>query len=180
MPIFRTTPSRITVAPVTTTDPRFRHLVYSIVLLSLIFLQVVFVPWLSIAAAVPVLPLILCVMITLREGRLVGIFYGFVAGLLHDFATFQILGADALAMMLAVFAVGYFYAENAVDMNLTRVRFLGMVFLAATIRNVAFSLVAFSTDTVFPLAAMGAYILGGAVYTTVAALFPWLFLTRRT
>jgi len=179
MPIFRTTPSRIEVLPAASTDPRLRHLFYAIGILLLVFVQVALVPLIAIGTAIPNLPVILCVMIALREGQMAGLLYGFIAGLLYDFAAFQILGVSALAWMLAAFVAGYFYSESSIDLNLTRLRFLGIVLLAAAIENlvtVGFVLHPLNLRAAGDLALE----LGGNIlYTVAIAVFPWMLLARR-
>ncbi len=179
MPIFRTTSSRIELLPAASTDPRLRHLFYAIGMLLLVFVQVALVPLIAIGAAIPNLPLILCVMIALREGQMAGLLYGFIAGLLYDFAALQILGVDALAWMLAAFAAGYFYSESSIDLNLTRPRFFGIVLLAALIQNLIAALFVLHPSNLLAAGDFAIELGGNVLYTVGMAVFPWMIVARR-
>ncbi|KAA0247102.1 MAG: rod shape-determining protein MreD, partial [Chlorobiota bacterium] len=75
-------------------------------LIPLLFIQVIFVPFIAIDTAVPDLILILVVYFSVREGQIPGMLFGFGAGLIFDMVTGNLLGSAALSKTLAGFMAG--------------------------------------------------------------------------
>jgi len=109
-------------------------------LIPLLFIQVIFVPFIAIDTAVPDLILILVVYFSVREGQIPGMLFGFGAGLIFDMVTGNLLGSAALSKTLAGFIAGYF-STNRLDLNLRSYRFIFIILLAAFINSSTFALV---------------------------------------
>ncbi|MBK6679190.1 MAG: rod shape-determining protein MreD [Ignavibacteriales bacterium] len=109
-------------------------------LIPLLFVQVVFVPFISIETIIPDLILILVVHTAVKHGQIPGTLFGFGAGLIFDLVTGNMLASSALAKTLAGFTAGYF-STNRIDINLGSYRFIFIIVLAAFINSSTFALV---------------------------------------
>lgn len=109
-------------------------------LIPLLFVQVVFVPFISIETIVPDLVLILVVHTSVKHGQIPGTLFGFMAGLIFDLVTGNMLASSALAKALAGFVAGY-YSTNRTDVNFGSYRIIFIVVLSAFINSSTFALV---------------------------------------
>ncbi len=116
------------------------HLLPVIYLIPLLFVQVIFIPFIAIDTAVPDIVLILVVYYAVREGQIRGAIFGFGAGLVFDLVTGNLLGSAALSKTLAAFVAGYF-STNRIDLNLRSYRFILIILLTAFINSSTFALV---------------------------------------
>ncbi len=123
-----------------TNNKYIRHLLPVAYLIPLLFLQVVFVPLISIETVVPDLILILVVFNSVKQGQIPGTIFGFGAGLIFDLVTGNLLGSAALAKTIAGFVAGYF-STNRIEINLKSYRFIFIILLAAFINSSTFALV---------------------------------------
>lgn len=123
-----------------TNSKYFKYLLPVLYLIPLLFVQVVFVPLISIETIVPDLILILAVYYAVKQGQIPGTVFGFGAGLIFDLVTGNLLGSAALAKTVAGFVAGYF-STNRIDINLKSYRFIFIILLAAFINSSTFALV---------------------------------------
>ena len=106
----------------------------------LLILQLTLVPLFAIKSVVPDLTIILLVFVTLKRGQLQGAIYGFLFGLLLDIFTGGLIGSAMFSKTLAGFIAGYFYAENPEEISGLDFKFVGIVFLCASIDSFFYSI----------------------------------------
>lgn len=110
----------------------------SLVILALI-LQLTLVRIISIGAIKPDLVMVVLVGVSLRYGNLVGLYCGFLVGLVQDVYSIDTLGANILAKCLVGYAVGLFDERVLKIMPVTKVVFLALAF---AVHEVVFALAA--------------------------------------
>lgn len=160
-------------------DQVLRYIYYAIIALILSVLQVLFLDLISVGGITPDLLLILCVWITLTEGRLAGLFAGFAVGLIFDIISMDVIGTNALAKTIAVFAAGLFYREGTMEHKIGRFRFLGIVFLSSVIHNLVYFFFYLRPSELDYMSFFMKYGIAMSSYTTVFAIFAMLILASR-
>jgi len=89
---------------------------------------------------VPDLTIVLLVYVALRRGQLQGTIYGFLFGLLLDIFTGGLIGSAMFSKTLAGFIAGYFYSELTEESAGLDFKFVGIVFLCASIDSFFYSI----------------------------------------
>lgn len=161
------------------TNPRIRFVWYGVVALLLSVIHVVFLRFLQVSSVTPDLLLIFTVWIALVEGQFTGMIAGFLCGLLFDVVSTDVIGTNALAKTLAGFVAGYFYREGFVTELLGSARFLFIVALCGFVHNLAYNFFFLRPMQVSFLTFFLQYGIASTLYTTVAAVFPMLYVNRR-
>lgn len=156
----------------------FRSLIYFSIALLLIIIQISFLSLISIEGFLPDLLLIFIVWISLFEGRFFGLISAFVFGLLFDIFSEDILGSNALIKSIVAFFAGSFFHENKIKENLSGIRFLIVVPLAAIINNFIYYLIYLDLSNFSLKSFFVQDIFASTVYTTVISLIPMLFSSR--
>ncbi len=151
-----------------------RYISYAIAALLLSVVNIVLLDFIAVGSLTPDFILILVVWIAVTEGQFIGIFAGFLCGLLFDFITHDVIGTNALAKTMAAFVAGWFYKENKADFTIGSYRFLVIVFIGSLVHNfIYFFFYIKSTEiSFFPF--FMKYGLATSLYTTVFAIFPML------
>ena len=111
-----------------------------ILFIPLLILQLTLIPLFSIENIVPDLTIILIVLIGMRRGQIQGAVYGFLFGLFLDIFTGGLIGSAMFSKTLAGFIAGYFYSENLEESSGLDFKFIGIVFLCASIDSFFYSL----------------------------------------
>jgi rod shape-determining protein MreD len=106
----------------------------------LLILQLTVIPFFAIENVVPDLTIILLVIIAIRRGQIQGTIYGFLFGLLLDVFTGGLIGSAMFSKTLAGFIAGYFYSENPEDSTGLDLKFVGLIFMCASIDSFFYSL----------------------------------------
>jgi len=151
-----------------------RYITYLMVALLLAVVHVVLIKFIALEGLTPDLLLILCVWITLSEGRFVGLIAAFVCGILFDLITTDIIGSNALAKTIAALIAGWFYKEASIQHNLGSYRFLGIVLLSSVIHNMVYFFMYIKYSEIRFIPFFMKYGLAISLYTTVIAIFPML------
>jgi rod shape-determining protein MreD len=151
-----------------------RYISYAIAALLLSVVNIVLLEFIAVGSLTPDFILILCVWIAITEGQFIGIFAGFLCGILFDFVTHDVIGTNALAKTIAAFAAGWFYKENKANFTIGSYRFLAIVFICSLIHNMIyfFFYIRATEISFFPF--FMKYGLATSLYTTVFAIFPML------
>jgi rod shape-determining protein MreD len=144
-----------------------------------VILQVVLSNAVSILGAVPDLAMIYLVWTVLRRGQLIGMVVGFGIGLLLDILSSGSIGSHSLSFVVVGFLLGYFYNEEETEQRIRNWPFLMFVALGSLANGVIYYLL-------FKLA-MGVgfvdYVMSqaglAAIYTTIIAVIPMLWSSRR-
>ncbi len=144
--------------------------------LPVVFIQLVFIPFISLETVVPDMVLILLIFYTLKFGQLSGLIYGAVFGLLSDLIFGDLIGASMFSKTLTAFIIGYMYSEQKVDYYFRSLFFPMLVFLGALIDSTIFSLITnFEFDSNVMLLLFQQSLLP-AVYTAIiSSIIPFVY-----
>jgi rod shape-determining protein MreD len=156
-------------------SPLIRYIFYGIASLLLAILHMSFLHWISVSGIAPDLLLLLAIWIGVAEGRLPGIFGGFLTGVLLDLISGDVLGTNALSKTIAGFIAGYFYSESATNKTLASFKLLGVIALASFIHNCIYFFFYVKPTEIQYVEFFMKYGLASTLYTTVAGIFPMLF-----
>jgi rod shape-determining protein MreD len=156
-------------------DVALRYIRYAISALLLSVVHMVFLNFIAVGGITPDLLLILCIWITLMEGRFQGLIAGFGIGLLFDIISSDVIGTNALAKTVAVFAAGLFYREGSIEYKIGRFRFLSIVFLCSIIHNIIYFFFYIKLSDLSFFSFFMKYGIAISTYTTVFAVFAMLF-----
>jgi rod shape-determining protein MreD len=141
-----------------------------LILTFLIVIQKTFVWFISLSQLniSPDFVIIALIYIGVREGKISGAVYGFVAGLLLDILSGSFLGLLSLSYTIAIFVSGFFQTDN--ERFLVRFNFVIIVFAISIISNfIYFGLFFQGTPIVFSKVIL-LYILPTSTYTTIISL----------
>lgn len=162
-----------------TTNPALRFVAYGVIAMVLSVVHVVFLRFVSVSSVTPDLLLILTVWIALSEGQFVGLFAGFLSGLLFDAVSADVLGTNALAKTFAGFAAGYFFKEGFAMQTIGSYRFLLIVSFCAFVHNLIYFFFYVRPMQISFGEHFLIYGIATTLYTTVAAVFPMLVVNRK-
>ncbi len=153
---------------------RIKFIYYIIIGLLTSIIQVNYLDVIAIEGITPDLLLILVIYIAIREGRLVGIFAGFAAGLIFDFLSMDLIGTNALAKTTVGFVAGFYYVENKWKRYIASFRFLAIVFLSSLIHNFIYFFFYLQVSEMSFFNFGLKYGLAISAYTTVISVFVFL------
>ncbi len=156
-------------------DKQLRYIYYSIAALLIIIFQISVVNLIEIGGLTPNLMIILVVWISLSEGQLSGIVAGFLAGLIFDIATFDLIGTNALAQTVNGFISGFFHREGKEDLTLRRFSFIITVFISSVFHNLVYFFLYLKLSELDFFNFFFKYGLATSLYTTVFAVIAVLF-----
>lgn len=112
--------------------------------------------------------IIALIYIGVREGKISGAVYGFLAGMLLDVLSGSFLGLLALSYTISAFIAGFFQSDN--ERFLVRFNFIIAVFTISIISNfIYFGLFFQGTPIIFSKVIL-LYILPSSTYTTIISL----------
>ncbi|MEI7484086.1 MAG: rod shape-determining protein MreD [Ignavibacteriota bacterium] len=142
----------------------------AILLFVLIFVQKSLVWFISLSQLnlSPDLVIIALIYIGVREGKISGAVYGFVAGLLLDVLSGSFLGLLALSYTVSAFIAGFFQTEN--DRFLVRFNFIIAVFAISILSNFIYFGLFFQGTPILFAKVMLLYIFPSSTYTTIISL----------
>ncbi|MCX6140500.1 MAG: rod shape-determining protein MreD [Candidatus Kapabacteria bacterium] len=160
-------------------NPALRFVAYAVIALLLNVIQVVFLRFVAVSSVTPDLLLILIVWIGIVEGQFTGMIAGFLCGLLFDVVSADVLGSNALAKTAAGFVAGYFWRENFSLQTLGSYRFLFLVALSGGVHNLLYYFFYVRPMQISFGMFFLKYGVATTLYTTVAAVFPMLYVNRR-
>jgi rod shape-determining protein MreD len=142
----------------------------AILLIILIVVQKTFVWFISLSQLniSPDFVIIALIYIGVREGKISGAVYGFIAGLILDVLSGSFLGLLSLSYTVSIFAAGFFQTDN--ERFLVKFNFIIVVFAISIICNfIYFGLFFQGTPIVFSKVIL-LYILPSSAYTTIISL----------
>ncbi len=161
-------------------DKQLKFVLYALATLLIVIFQISIVNLLEFGGLTPNLMIILVVWITLSEGQFVGIFAGFLAGLIFDIATFDLIGTNALAQTIAAFVAGFFYREGKEDLTLNRFSFITTVFISSFFHNSIYFFLYLKLSELDFLSFFFKYGIATSLYTTVFAVIAILIKVPKT
>lgn len=160
-------------------NPALRFVAYGVIAMVLSVLHVVFLRFVAVSSVTPDLLLILTVWISLVEGQFVGMFAGFVCGILFDVVSADVLGSNALAKTAAAFVAGYFWKEGFTMETIGSYKFLVITAISGAVHNLLYFFFYVKPMQIsFPMFFL-TYGVATTLYTTVAAVFPMLVVNRK-
>ncbi|MDX9790708.1 MAG: rod shape-determining protein MreD [Candidatus Kapaibacterium sp.] len=156
-------------------DKQLRYVYYSIAALLIVIFQITFVSLIEVGGLTPNLMIILVVWITLSEGQFAGLFAGFIAGLIFDVATFDLIGTNALAQTVNGFVSGFFHKPGKEDLTLKRFSFIITVFIGSVFHNSVYFFLYLKLSELDFFSFFFKYGIATSLYTTVFAVLAILF-----
>ncbi len=159
--------------------PAMRYIAYAVMAMLLSVVHVVMLKYVAVQSVTPDLLLILVIWAALAEGQFIGTLVGFGAGLLYDVASGDVLGSNALAKTVAGFVAGYFFKENMALVTIGSARFLLIVTLCAFVHNLLYFFFYVQPMEVSFWSFFLIYGVATTLYTSVAAVFPMLYVNRQ-
>lgn len=151
-----------------------RYLIYGLLAIVLSLVQFSLLNFVEVQGITPDLLLILCVWISIREGRFAGTVAGFLIGLTLDIVSFDLVGINAFTKTIAGFVAGSFYKEGKEMMILHGLKFLLIVFISSFIHNLIYFFFYIKLSNLTFLSFFMKYGVAFSFYTTVFAVIPML------
>ena len=151
-----------------------RFTYYAIAALLLAFINIVLLDFIAVGTLTPDFLLILCVWITITEGQFVGLFAGFLCGILFDVVSHDLIGTNAVAKTVVGFVAGWFFKEGKANFTLGSYRFLIIVFVCSIVHNLIYNFFYIKSTEIAFLPFFFKYGLATSLYTTVFAIFGML------
>ncbi|MGB9696879.1 MAG: rod shape-determining protein MreD [Ignavibacteria bacterium] len=124
----------------------------------------------------PDLVIVILAYISIKEGKITGVTFGFFAGLLIDILGGTFIGLQALSYTLACFVAGFFKRED--EKFLKNQYFLLVVFIISLVSNFVFYSIYFQGANIKYLIVLMRYVLTSSAYTLIVSLI-YLLLPRR-
>jgi rod shape-determining protein MreD len=151
-------------------DKQLKYVFYALAALLIVIFQISVVNLIEIGGLTPNLMIILVVWISLSEGQFTGIFAGFLAGLIFDVATFDLIGTNALAQTITAFIAGFFYRKGKEDLTLRRYSFVMTVFISSFFHNIIYFFLYLKLSELDFFSFFFKYGIATSLYTTVFAV----------
>lgn len=160
-------------------NKKTRYFIYAGIALIISIFQILLLDAVSISGMTPDVLVILCVMISLREGQFEGTISAFIIGLFFDIVSFDLIGTNALAKTFVGFTAGYFYKEGFYKATVSNIKFIFIVFLCSLINNFIYYLIFIKPMELNFLTFFLRYGLAMAFYTTIFSIFVLLSNMRK-
>ena len=153
---------------------KIKFILYPVIALLLCLLQISVVNFIEIGGLTPNLLIILTIWIAVTEGQFSGLFAAFGIGILLDILSYDVIGTNALAQVLAAFVTGFFYKEGKNKLTVRKFFFMMIIFLGALSHNLVyfFLYIKFSELNFFHFFLR--YGIAATLYTTIFGFFPVL------
>ena len=158
---------------------RMKLIIYPIVTIILGLFQISVVNFLEIGGISPNLMIILVVWIAINEGQFVALFSAFLIGIFYDFLKMDVVGTNAISLLLAAFLSGFFYKEGKSELVVRSFKFLLIVFLSAISHNIMYFLLYLRVSEISFWNFFLRYGIASSFYTTVFSFFPILISFKR-
>lgn len=156
-----------------------RFIIYGILAVVISVIQVLTFQLISIEGITPDLLIILVVWISLYEGKLHGLFAGFIIGLIFDFISFDVIGTNALSKTVAAFVAGWFYVRDKEDIITGSYKFPLITLLAAFLHNIIYYFFYIQPSELEFRSFFLQYGIASTFYTAVFSLFVMFFKLKK-
>ncbi len=156
-----------------------RFIIYGILAVVFSVLQVLTFQLISIEGITPDLLIVLVAWISLYEGKLHGLFAGFVIGLIFDFISFDVIGTNALSKTVAGFVAGWFYLRDKEDIITGSYKFPLITLLAAFMHNIIYYFFYIQVSELDFWNFFIKYGIASSFYTTIFSLFVMFFKLKK-
>lgn len=156
-------------------EKQLKYVYYTLAAFLIVIFQISVVNLIEIGGLTPNLMVVLVVWITLSEGQFTGIFAGFLAGLLFDIATFDLIGTNALAQTINAFVSGFFHKSGKEDLTLRRFGFIITVFIGSVMHNLVYFFLYLKLSELDFFNFFFKYGIATSLYTTIFGVVAILF-----
>jgi len=146
-----------------------RLLVYAGIGFASILLQKFLGDFAAINSVSPQLVILFVVYVALREGQLLGMCNGFIAGFFHDLLVTHFLGLTSFIAVIASLVAGFFYKESDVELAAKTFNFTWIASLSLFISEFA-ALPIIASGELNYLYVFLKFTLGTTIYTSVFAM----------
>ena len=147
-----------------------RIIIPAIIALLLIALQFTIIPVISVKFIIPNIVLIFVVLYTLKFGQINGTLYGFLVGVVFDFASAGFIGSGMFAFTLSSFVAGYFYKEDYLEVLNNLKVFLPLMLFLSILFFLLYSVLGMQTIEVEQNYSFILYAVLCGFYTTIISL----------
>jgi rod shape-determining protein MreD len=152
-------------------DLGIKYVLYALAAILIAFFHVVLSNLIAIGGITPNLMIILVVWITLKRGQFVGLFAGFLGGMIYDIVTMDVIGTNALSQTVMAFVTGFFYREGKEEHTVKSMKFLGILFFACLVHNLIYYFFYIKLSDLSFWNFFFKYGIAGSLYTTVIGIF---------
>jgi rod shape-determining protein MreD len=155
-----------------------KYIKYAIITMLVFVSNFSFINFILIFNIIPDIFLILIVWLAIKEGRLFGIFAGFIIGLSLDFVSGDIMGINALTKTITGFIAANFHKEETVNQIVTDWKFIFVVFICALAHNLIYYLFFIEIEKHNYILHYLKFGITSAFYTAFISVFVYLFQLR--
>lgn len=159
---------------------KFKLIVYPIIALILCLIQTSFVPFIEIGGVSPNLLIILTVWIALNEGQFIALFAGFLIGIVYDLFNLDLVGTNALSLLVASFISGFFYKEGKTLLIIRSFKFFLIILFSAIAHNFIYYFLYLKLSDINFINFFLKYGIASSLYTTIFGFIPILFTISRS
>ncbi len=148
------------------------------ILFVLILVQKTFIYYITLSEynIAPDLVIIALAYIGAKEGKIVGMIFGFLTGILVDILSGSFFGLSALSYTIAVFVAGFFQTES--ERFIYKQYFMITVFAASIVANLIYFGLYFQGTTLNFTIVLLSYVLTSSTYTTLIS-FTYIIIPRK-
>jgi len=155
-----------------------KYIKYGIITILLTIFNFSFISFITIFNVMPDIFLIFVAWIAIKEGRLFGIFAGFIIGLYLDFVSGDVMGINALSKTVVGFIAANFHKKDTTKQIVTEWQFIIVVFLCALAHNFIYFLFFVNIGNQGYILFYLRFGLSSAFYTAFISVFVYLFQLR--
>ena len=145
-----------------------------LILLSLIVIQLVLIPLISISNVEPNIVLIYLILYSLKYGQQLGMLLAFFIGFMFDIASGGLMGSGMFSFTLASFIAGYFYKEEFSDVLQNVKSFILIIFISALVFFTLYSVLGSKDVAVLTKLSFIVYVLLSSAYTVLVSQIIYL------
>lgn len=158
---------------------RMKLILYPIVVFLLGLFQISIVNFIEIGGISPNLMILLVVWISIKEGQFISLFAAFLIGIFYDFIKMDVIGTNALSLVISAFVSGFFYKEGKSELIIRSFNFLFIVFVGALFHNLIYFFLYLKISEISFWNFFLRYGIASSFYTTVFSFFPILLSFNR-
>ncbi len=156
----------------------FHYIRYTVLLLSCILIQQIFIRYIQIYNFTPDIILIALFVIAVRLGQIPATIFGFLSGLLIDLFVGEVIGISALAKSISAFLAGYYFDEEKIKVTIRTPKFVLITLLCTFVHNVLYILAYIRTVDLDILKLFLTHGIGSTVYTSLFSILAVLIVSR--
>ncbi|HRP03017.1 MAG TPA: rod shape-determining protein MreD [Candidatus Kapabacteria bacterium] len=149
-------------------------LIYPILAVLLGLFQISLAHFIEIGGISPNVMIIFIVWLSIKEGQFFTLFAAFFTGIFYDIIKMDLIGTNALSLLITAFACGFFYKEGKSDLIIRSFKFLLISFIGAIIHNFVYYFLYIRISEMDFWNFFIKYGVASSLYTCVFSFFPIL------